>query len=114
MITLSSISARKWWLIFRRQSSPLLVRFVLRLSVCFASTFGLGVPLAFYAVPRMIRTIAYGYPIGFVEVFLLGLWILTLFEMWQYAWRNILRLRGQNTPREVLSAESSANRTPEI
>jgi hypothetical protein len=50
----------------------------------------------------MIRTIAYGYPIGFVEVFLLGLWILTLFEMWQYVRWEILRLRGRKATREVL------------
>lgn len=98
MATLFSTPPLKVSWISRHRPSPLAIRFLWRLSVCLASTFGFGSFLALYAMPRILRACVDGDPIGFVGLVLFALWVQSLADMWQYVRWNLLRL-WENRPR---------------
>ena len=92
MATLFSTQPLKVSWISRHRLSPLTIRFLSRLAVCLASTFGCGSFLALYAMPRILRACAAGDPMGFVGLVMVTLWVQSLADMWQYVRRDFRRL----------------------
>jgi hypothetical protein len=78
--------------ISRHRLSLLTIRFLSRLSVCLASTFGFGSFLTLYGMARILRACAAGDPMGFVGLVLVALWVQSLADMWQYVRRDFRRL----------------------
>jgi hypothetical protein len=94
--------------------SPLTIRFLCRLSVCMACTFGFGTFLALYAMPRILRACTDGEPMGIVGLVLFVLWIETLVDMWQSVRWNFLRLWENRRTRKPLSIAISTEERPQI
>ncbi len=90
---------------FRHRHSPLAIRFLYRLSVCMASTFGFGAFLALYAMPRILAACVNGDPKGFLGLVLFVPWIETLADMWHDVRRNLLQLWANRGTRKLLSIE---------
>lgn len=102
MSTLSSTSLKTSSMSHHRLS-PLTIRFLCRLSVCMACTFGFGTFLALYAMPSILGACANGDPKGFLGLVLFVLWIETLVDMSHHVRRDLLQLRANRPTRKPLS-----------
>lgn len=85
--------------------SPLTIRFLCRLSVCMAFTFGFGSFLALCAMPHILRECADGDPKGFAAFILVTLWVQSLADLWRHVRRNLLQLWENRRAQKPLSIE---------
>jgi hypothetical protein len=113
MATLSFTALKGSW-IFRHRLSPLTFRFLWRLAVCLASTFGFGTFLALYAMPRILQACVAGDRSGFLGVVLFSLWVHSLADMWQYVRRDLLELRENRRGQKPISIGIEPENGPQI